>query len=255
MGIVSKTATAKKANMSEFTLRSVHPEYARLSDRLQELVALEAELLDQVHKPQPGTETTLDVEGISLAEQSRRQAISWVEQSPKPKAFPVQRHPGAVALLGDLLPPPVPEEVRQPEHRESWPGSAKLKELGDLIEAAREAQKLIHPHLARARAEGSAKLCEMRKPEYQALVAKIADATKALGDLLVQHHGFIDELRCQGAAWSFLRPLNLEPFGSVDDRSSVLRQVIADAIEAGHVPPEADPKWSMPTDLQRLATR
>ena len=77
----------------------------------------------------------------------------------------------------------------------------------------------------------------------------------ALGDALLAHHKFIDEFRQQGAGWSFLRSLNLQEFGELDEPGNLLKSKILDAIEAGHVPVSAEPKWKMPTDLARLATR
>jgi hypothetical protein len=110
----------------------------------------------------------------------------------------------------------------------------------------------LQPVWARARAQGSKKVCERRLPEYQQLVAKLVTAAKQFGDVLIEHHAFVDEIRQQGASWSFLRPLNLESFGSLDGSSPVTR-MIAEAIENGHVPSDVDPKWKMPADLSRLA--
>jgi hypothetical protein len=220
-------------------LRTVHPEYAAVSDKLNELHKRSDELAELV-KP--------------LNEQAARYQIAWVSQLPKPKQKPVERHAGAAALLGDLLPPLTAEEIDPPPPPPSWPGEAELRALGAENEAVHEAIKLLQPVWARARAQGSKKVCEQRLPEYQQLVAKLVTAAKQFGDVLLEHHAFVDEIRRQGASWSFLRPLNLESFGSLDGSSPVTR-MIAEAIENGHVPSDVDPKWKMPTDLSRLATR
>jgi hypothetical protein len=221
-------------------LRTVHPEYAAVSDKLNELHKRSEELI-ALARP--------------LNEEASRNRIAWVDQSPKPKPKPVERHAGAAALLGDLLPPLTPDEINPPPPQPSWRGEAELRALGAEIEAVQEAIKLLQPVWARARAVGSKKVCEQRLSEYRQLVAKIIAAAKQFGDVLLEHHQFVDEIRQQGASWSFLRPLNLERFGSLDDVSSPLSRIIGDAIEAGHVPADMDPQWKMPTDLARLAAR
>jgi hypothetical protein len=220
-------------------LRTVHPEYAAVSDKLNELHQRADELAGLIRP---------------LAEEASRNHIAWVAQSPKVKPKPVERHAGASALLGDLLPPLTPDEIDPPPLPPEWPGEPELRALGAESEAVQEAIKLLQPIWARARAVGSKKVCEQRLTEYRQLVAKLVDAAKQFGDVLLEHHTFVDEIRQQGASWSFLRPLNLEPFGSLGGASPVTR-VIADAIDAGHVPEDVAPKWKMPTDLARLATR
>jgi hypothetical protein len=201
-------------------LRTVHPEYAAASDKLNELHKRSAELTALIRP---------------LSEEAARTQVSWVAQSPKHKPKPVERHAGAAALLGDLLPPLTPEELDPPPPRPSWPGEAELRALGAENEAIHEAIKLLQPVWARARAQGSKKVCERRMPEYRQLVANLVAAAKQFGDVLLEHHEFVDEIRRQGASWSFLRPLNLESFGSLDGNSPVTRMIV-EAIENGHVP-------------------
>lgn len=220
-------------------LRAVHPEFAAVSDKLNELHRRADELAVLVRP---------------LNEEARRFQVGWIAQSPKPKPKPVERHAGATALLGDLLPPLTADEIDPPPLKPAWPKEAELRALGIESEAVQEAIKLLGPIWARERAVGSKKVCEQRLPEYRQLVAKLVAAAKQFGDVLLEHHTFVDGIRLQGASWSFLRPLNLEPFGSLDGDSPVTR-MIGDAIEFGHVPAEADPKWTMPTDLPRLANR
>lgn len=221
-------------------LRTVHPEYAALADKLNELHKRFDELAELV-KP--------------LNEGAARHRTAWVSQLPKTKQKPVERHAGAAALLGDLLPPLTAEEIDPPPPPPSWYGEAELRALGAEQEAAQEAIKLLNPLWARARAVGSKKVCEQRLPEYRQLVAKIVTADKDFGDALLEHHEFVDVIRKQGASWSFLRPLNLESFGSLGEGDSPLTRLIGEAIENGHVTSDADPKWKMPIDLQRLAMR
>jgi hypothetical protein len=220
-------------------LRTIHPEYAAVSDKLNDLHKRSEEIA-ALARP--------------LNEQASRSQISWVAQSPKAKPKPVERHAGAAALLGDLLPPLTPEQIDPPTPAPSWPGEAEHRALGAENEAVHEAIKLLQPVWARARAEGSKKVCEQRLPEYRQLVAKLVSAAKQFGDALIDHHEFVDEIRGQGASWSFLRPLNLESFGELDGSSPVTR-LIAEAIENGHVGSDAAPEWKMPTNLQLLANR
>jgi hypothetical protein len=220
-------------------LRTVHPEYAAASDKLNELHKRLDELI-ALARP--------------LNEEASRHRTAWIDQLPKPKPRPVERHAGAVALLGDLLPPLTPEQIDPPPPPPSWPHEGELRALGAEIEAVREAIKLLQPIWARARAQGSKKVCEQRLQEYRQLVAKLVSAAKQLGDALMDHHEFVDEIRRQGASWSFLRPLNLEAFGELD-ASSPVAHLIGEAIENGHVGSDAAPEWKMPTNLQLLANR
>jgi hypothetical protein len=48
---------------------------------------------------------------------------------------------------------------------------------------------------------------------------------------------------------------NLQEFGELDEPGNLLKSKILNAIEAGHVPASAEPKWQMPTELARLETR
>lgn len=221
-------------------LRTVHPEYATVADKMNELHARADELVRLIRP---------------LREEAARHQISWIAQTPKARAKPVERHPGAVALLGDLLPPPTPEELDPPPPPPTWYGEEELRALGTESEEVQEAIKLLGPVWAKARAEGSKKVCEQRLPEYRELVGRVVKAVAALGDVLIEHHEFVDEIRVQGASWSFLRPLNLHPFGELDEPASILRSIVRDAIEAGHVPASVEPKWTMPADLAHLETR
>jgi hypothetical protein len=220
------------------TLREVHPEYAAIADELNKLHARADELVTLIRP---------------LKEAASRHQIAWVGQGSKPKPKPVERHAGAVAMVGHLLPPLTQEEL-EPPPPPSWYGETELKALGEESENVQESIKLLQKFWARARAVGSKKVCEQRLPEYRQLVAKLVDAAKQFGDAMLEHHTFVDEIRQQGASWSFLRPLNLEVFGSLDGASPITG-LIAEAIENGHVASDVDPKWKMPTDLSRLATR
>jgi hypothetical protein len=158
-------------------------------------------------------------------------------------------------LLGDLLPPLTPEEISPPPLRPAWPGEDELRQLAAESESVRAAIDLLNPLWARARAEGSKTLCEQRLPAYRDLIARLVTAALAFGEVVLDHHRFVDDIRRQGASWSFLRPVNLERFGDLNEGHSSLNKLIGDAIEAGHVPADVAPDWSMPASLQHLAAR
>jgi hypothetical protein len=187
-----------------------------------------------------------------LGQEERRSQVSWVVQAPKPKPQPIRRHSGAVALVGDLLSPQPEEEINPPPPRPSWPGEQRARDLGAESEAIAEAIKLLGPEIARARKEYSRKISDQRGAEYTAIVEKIVDAAKVLGDELLTHHSFINQRRLDGVAWRYLNPINVNDFGDLDEDFSPLRKLILDAVEKRHVSAGHLPDWKMPVELAYL---
>jgi len=219
-------------------IAAVHPKYAALVEKSNELHARYEELIAEI-KP--------------LAEQQRRHQISWVAQLPKPpKARPVVRHAGATALLGDLVPEQQPETVSPPPPPPSWPGEQRLNALGEEAEAIQEAIKLLLPEVSKARKEYSKLVATQCGVEFTAAVERIVDAAKALGDALLSHHEFINRQREDGISYSNFRPLNLEVFGDLADDFSPLKKLILDAAEKKHVGAGKIPSWKMPIDIAYL---
>lgn len=188
-----------------------------------------------------------------LAEQGRRAQVSWVSQAPKPKPRPVERHAGATALLGDLLPEQPIEEISPPPPRPNWPGEDRLRELGQESEAISEAIKLLLPELTKARIEYSKLVATQRGTEYKAVAEAVVDAARALGDAVLAHHEWITAQRLDGVAYTMYRPLNLERFGNIDEVGSPLLRTILDGVEQGHVGSDKIPAWRMPADIALFA--
>jgi hypothetical protein len=187
---------------------------------------------------------------VPLAEQFRRSLASWTAQLPKPKPKPVVRHAGAVALLDDLLPDQLPEEINPPQPRPSWSGEQRLAELGAESEAIQEAIKLLQPELAKARREYSKMVATQRGGEFSEIVSRVVDASRGLGDAILAHHEFITEQRIAGVGYQQFRPLNLSAFGSLSEQHTPLLAVILDAIEKKHVDGGKLPSWKMPAPIE-----
>jgi len=96
-------------------------------------------------------------------------------------------------------------------------GEQHARELSAESEAIAEAIKLLAPGISRARKEYSRKVAEQRGEEYQAIVERIVDAAKALGDAFLVHHEFINSQGLDGVSWRYFRPLNLDQFGNLDE--------------------------------------
>ena len=218
-------------------IRDVDSHYANLLEKNHDLHARYEEVIEEI-KP--------------LAEQERRTQVGWVSQMPKPKPQPIVRNAAAVALLEGLISPQPEAEVNPPPPRPSWHGEQRLRELGEEAEAVSEAIKLLVPELARARKEYSRKVAAQRGAEYQAIVGRIVDAAKVLGDALIEHHEFINQQRLDGVSWRYFSPLNVNDFGNVDEDFSPLRRLILDAVEKGHVDASQIPDSKMPVDVAYL---
>jgi len=236
------------------SMKDVGPVWAERRAKLAELYAREQELLDAIHKPRGGGVAgpaeggyRLVQEGVSLAEEGRRHSIGWVDQLPKAKVMPKERHAGAVELLGSLLPEQTPEELAPAQPRPSWPGKAELDALGEELEKVRFAIAYLTPETAKAHAEASKSFCEARRPEYAALVARMVEAVTLLGCAIIDHRNYLRDARLEGASVSFLRPVSTEQFGFVGEAGTPLLRLIDDSIEAGHVPADSRPAWKTPS--------
>jgi hypothetical protein len=232
---LAKIASKPRSQLDR--IREVSPHYADLKQKNRDLLDRYEEVIEEIRP---------------LAEQSRRSTVGWISQMPKPKPQPVVRHRGALALVGDLLPEQPEEEISPPAPRPSWPGEGRLRELGAESEAITEAIKLLAPEIVRARKEYSKKVAEQRGGEYQAIVERIVDAAKVLGDALIEQHTFINSQRLDSVSWRYFRPLNLDQFRNLDEPFTPLLGVILDAVEKRHVSAGQIPDWKMPADLAYL---
>jgi hypothetical protein len=203
--MASKSIPETKAAVSRPSMKDVGPKWAEMRDKLQELNDREQELLDAIHKPRGGGSNLgpaiggvrLVSEGTSLAEEARRHSIGWVDQLPKTKVVPKERHPGAVELLGSLLPEQTPEELAPAQPRPSWPGKTELDALGAEVETVRAAIEYLTPETVKAHAEASKLFCEARRPEYAALVARMVEAATLLGSAIIDHRNYLREARLE----------------------------------------------------------
>jgi hypothetical protein len=166
---------------------------------------------------------------------------------PKRRSCRKSATPGAVELLGSLLPAQTPEELAPVEPRPSWPGKPELDGLGAEVDKIRHAIEYLTTATAEAHAEASKRFCEARRPEYAAVVARMAEAAKLLGSAIIDHRNYLREARLEGASVSFLRPVSTEQFGFVGEAGTPLLRLIDDSIEAGHVAGDSRPVWKTPS--------
>lgn len=230
-------AKAKTPMTTIDRIREFSPRYSDLLAKNSELVARHEAVLAEI---------------APLSEQERRHNISWVAQAPRPQPKPIKRHEGAVALVGELLSPQPKDELTPQPLPPAFPGEQRLRELGAESESISEAIRLLGPELKNARREFSTMVATQRKAEYQANAEAVTDAARALGDAILAHHAFIDELRRDGVGYQALRPLHLEPFGNLGEPGTILMRTIMDAVERGHVGAGKIPAWKMPTDILSL---
>ncbi|MGY4313118.1 hypothetical protein [Bradyrhizobium sp. JR3.5] len=220
------------------TIRSVSPRYADLLEKNRELAAQLDELLRR---------------GQELTQARHKQGVAtWIGEAPRPKPQPVKRHEGAEALLGDLLPPQPEHEINPPPLPEAWAGAADWRALDAQIEAIAEAKKLLLPEIESARREYSRMAAERYAKDYAKVVAAVVKSAKALGDALLEHHQFIDQLRLAGVERRSLKPINLQAFGDLEG-GTPLYEIIQHAIELGHADEKQRPNWKLPAPLPVLS--
>jgi hypothetical protein len=218
-------------------IRDIYPRYADLLVRQSELLA---------------RQEAAYAEARPLAERGKRAMESWQAQLPKPKAKPIVRHVGAVALVGDLISEQPAEELNPPAPRPSWDGEDQLRELSAEAEAIQEALKLLAPELTNARRQHSLLVAKERGAEYQVIIGRVVDIVRGLGDAIQEHHAFLNEIRLDAVAWKHFRQVDLTAFGSLDEDGSILMRLVRDAVERGHVSGDKIPKWNPALSLSQL---
>jgi hypothetical protein len=252
-----QTKTEPKTQLER--IASVSPRYASLLTKHAELTARFEEIVEEANGPRGRVDGVVDgktgavrYNAVPLAEQARRSQVAWVSQLPKPKPKPIVRHAGAVALLDDLLPEQVPEELSPPPPPASWPGEQRLAELGAEAESITEALKLIAPEITKERKQYSRLVAAQRSAEYQQLVLNIVDIVRELGRAIIQHHKFLDQMRHDGVAYSVFKPINLSAYGNLNEPHTPLLAVLIDAAEKGHISLADLPQFKMPVDISYL---
>jgi hypothetical protein len=217
--------------------RETAPVWARLTDKLAELTAREAELIEQLRPLNERLARTGQFEaGFGHIKPKRDDApVAEIDHSPAVKK-----------LLGDLAPPPLaPVQFRITE----GPDKAKWREISDELDSVRSAIGVIHEPLKKAWLAGSADYCQHISPDYRAVAASVCASLIALGHAMVAHEKFAKDLREQGVAWGMLRPMAVSALGSPLHADSEFSRVLKWAVECGHlhaddIPPEWAPHRS-----------
>ena len=202
--------------------RTIAPEWAQLSDKLAELTAREAELIEELR---PLNERLARNGGFSTGVVRRP-----VRSDKAPAA--VDHSPAVKKLLGDLAPP-----AKQPEAFQinEDPDKTRWREVSAELDAVRTAIGVIHDPLRAAWLDGSAAYCQHVAPDYRAIAAAVCTSMIALGHALIAHEDFGKDLREQGVAWGMLRPISLSALGSPTDPASEFIRALKWAIECGHL--------------------
>jgi hypothetical protein len=217
-----------------------------ISPRYSALISKQAELLMR--------QDAVLAEARPLNEICKRAMESWQAQLPKPKPpKPVVRNAAAVALIGDgLLSPQPEEEINPPPPPPTFAGQFELRDLTEEAENIQEALKLLATELTKARKEHSQKVAKERGEAYKLIVSSIIDIAVGLGTALEAHTAFLNEVRLDAAGWGYLRPIDTTAFGELHEDGSILRSLILNAVERGHVSGGAIPKWSPALSLSQL---
>lgn len=229
-----------------------------LAAKQAELLARFEELRSEVGAGITTYRTTLAPSGavtsFGVEEDLRTQAgrNQLAIESPKPKPAPKIRHAGATELLGELLPPQPPEEVNPPEPPQSWQGEQRYREIARETESITEALRILGPEIEKERRAYSERVLAQRADGYKEIASGIVDAAQALGNALMEHYSFIDELRLSGVEWRRMRRLDLGAFGDLSESHTPLKKLILSAVEQGHVDGSKIPAWRLPASIQIL---
>ena len=171
---------------------------------------------------------------------SYQQAIPSLSPPPHPAVAGLLDHKSkkirdAMGPYADQLPvPPDPEtDINNLYHLNA--DQRRANELAYELEAGRLALEILRPKADKLRAKASAEFCAQMQGDYQVIAGRVCSALIELGRAMEAHRGFIKNVIEQGAAYSSLRPLNIEMhYGSPSDRSSELRRHLDDAVYMGH---------------------
>ena len=219
---------------------------ADVSPRYSALISKHAQLLSRYD--------AVIAEARPLSEICKRAMESWQAQLPKPKPpKPIVRNAAAVALIGsDLLSPQPEAEINPPPPPPTFDGQFELRALTEEAGNIQEALRLLAGELTSSRKEHSQKVARERGEAYKLIVSNIIDIAVGLGTAIEEHHAFLNEVRLDGAAWRYLRPVDLTAFGELHEASSILMRLVTDAVERGHCGAGKIPKWAPSMSLSLL---
>jgi hypothetical protein len=209
------------------TIRTLYPLWSDLSDRLAGFAQREDSILAEIR--------------VITAKQDRRAAKVLegpgveITIAPTPKA-PLSAK--LLALLGEHAPAPEPElPAAEPVWTQTRAGDEELAVLSRELTNIHAAAAILQPRLTLAHAEGSKLVCTAAAAEYATVATQVAVALVALGDALIAHNRFTQELVNDGVDWSYLRPVPVNAIvASVGNPldGGRLRQWLAGAAEGGH---------------------
>jgi hypothetical protein len=211
---------------------------AELANREDKLFAEAAKIKQEIHKLSLGDWTT----------NNRMPDENAVPPAPS-KAVTAARK-----LLGKLA-PDAPEEVKKSAIAPPALIS-RSKHLGEELDVIHEARKILAPQIRRAFLDGSRRLREMIKPEFDQLQCDVFSALFALGDAILAYDGFMASHR--NMALSLLRPIvgpvqsrSVLNIGDPRDRTSPLRLFLQQAIDAGSIKEAQIPPTWLGFDLSK----
>jgi hypothetical protein len=152
---------------------------------------------------------------------------------------PTDYDPAVKAILGDDAPPFVPPQRLLP----ASPDLRRFREIRDELAAMEKAWPILAAETEKATREEHKKVCDHIRPEYREKVAgPVIEALKALVEAIIAHDNWRYDLR--NVNLHTLAPIPIQEFvGSVKDRSSPLRRMLAFAAECGHCEARVPEHW------------
>jgi uncharacterized membrane-anchored protein YhcB (DUF1043 family) len=244
--MLSRRQKSFETGLEEPTLRSVAPEWAELSDKLAELLELERDLETKIAVNQK----IINQSGLATFNQNNiiaLQAATEAEGKPARTVGGVSKK--AAALLGRFAPTPKPAPAPLAQEPAI---SREQRDLGNEIKSVREAIEALRPQLTRAHLDGSAKLCELLRPQYGKLAARICAALVELGLAETAQREFTHKYR--NVARSALRVIHgTGSLGDPRDYQSEIRRLLAFAAECGHYNlTDLPADWPGPRDTSNI---
>jgi hypothetical protein len=210
----------------EPTLETISPELAEMRATLQKFFVREREILDKIS----ANTAMINASGLALFEEQNIQARKAADDAdgkpPRMKGVSSK----AAALLGKFTPAPTP--APSPLYHEP-PLAKEQHELGVEYASVVEAIKALQPQITRAHLEASARLCDLLRPQYKVIAARICAALVELGKAEIAQRDFMHKHR--GVARSTLRVVHATGgLGDPRDYQSEFRRLLYWAAECGH---------------------
>ena len=234
--IAKRDAAVADADMPEIedagptpNIFSVATEWVDLRKKDSELASREDELIAEAAK------TKKEIQKNFLADWTKSNRIIPIENTTPQR--PNAAIEGARKLLGKLA-PTAPEKVNSPPPTPAL--ILRMHEIGVELDAIHEARKLLAPLIRKAFLDGSVRLRELIKPQFDKLQRDVFSALLALGNSMLAYDEFMT--RHRNMALSLFRPVigpiqsrAVLSIGDPRDRSSPLRRFLQQAVDSGHL--------------------